>query len=152
MPKSGKYMKRLLLSTIAGAAMLCLALNLHASTPPMQNAISDGADASLVRLDGGEVAMLRQSYAILAVADHDYKGHRIAAMKAINAACKLLGTDLSGEGRGHEKQAISDAQLQQVLATIQQVRNSLASAGTQPRVVKHLDAAINQLNIALTVH
>lgn len=145
-------MKSNLLSTIAGTAMLSLALNLHAATPPVQNAISDGADAPLVRLDGGEVATLRQAYGTLAVADHDYKGHRVRAMKAIAAACRLLGTDITGEGVGREKQAFSDAQLQQVLATVQQVRNSLASAGTQPRVVKHLDAAINQLTIALSIH
>ncbi len=143
-------MKSKLLSTIAGAAALSLALNLHAATPPMQNANADGAAPPLIRLAGGEVETLRTAYAILAVADHDYKGHRVAAMKAINAACKLLGTDISGEGKGKEKQTISDAQLQQVLGILQQVRGSLA--GTQPRVVKHLDVAINQINIALTIH
>lgn len=149
---TSEYMKIKLLSTIAGAVVLSLALNLHAATPPMQNAISDGADAPLVRLAGGEVETLRQAYATLAVADHDYKGHRVHAMKAIANACKLLGTDITGEGVGKEKQAISDAQLQQVLAMVQSVRNSLASAGAQPRVVKHLDVAINQLTIALTIH
>jgi hypothetical protein len=150
MPKSGKYMKSILLSTIAAAAMLCLALNLHAYTPPMQNAISDGADAPLIRLSGGEVAMLQQAYAILAVGDHDYKGHRVRAMKAIEAACKLLGTDISGEGRGREPQPISDDQLRQVLSVLQQVRGSLAAS--QPKVVKHLDVAINNISIALTIH
>jgi hypothetical protein len=88
---------------------------------------------------------------ILAVADHDYKGHRVKAMKAIEAACKLLGTDISGQGRGHEQQPISDEQLRQVLATIEQVRGSLAVAGTQPKVVKHLDVAISQLTTALSI-
>ena len=139
------------LSTLAGAAILFAALNLQATTPAMQNTLANGADAPLVRLGGGEVATLEQAYATLEMADHDYKGHRVKAMKAIEAACKLLGTDISGRGRGRERQAISDEQLRQVLATIEQVRGSLAAAGTQPRVVKHLDVAINQLSTALSI-
>ncbi len=72
-------------------------------------------------------------------------------MKAIAAACKLLGADISGRGRGHERQAISDEQLRQVLASIEQVRGSLAAAGAQPAVVKHLDTAISQLTTALSI-
>jgi hypothetical protein len=139
------------LSTLAGAAMLSAALNLHASTPAMQNMLANDADAPLIRLGGGEVATLEQAYDTLAVADHDYKGHRVKAMKAIAAACKLLGTDISGRGRGHEAQPLSDEQLRQVLATIEQVRGSLAAAGAQPAVVKHLDVAINQLSTALSI-
>ncbi|HXC99562.1 MAG TPA: hypothetical protein VN048_09485, partial [Verrucomicrobiae bacterium] len=92
-----------------------------------------------------------QAYDILAVADHDYKGHRVHAMKAIEAACKLLGTDISGRGKGREPQPTSDEQLRQVLASIEQVRGSLAAAGTQPKVVKHLDVAISQLTTALSI-
>ena len=131
--------------------MLSVALNLHATTPVMQNVAPGNAAQPLVRLAGGEVATLQQAYGILAVADHDYKGHRVHAMKAIEAACKLLGTDISGEGRGKEKQAISDEQLRSVLASVQQVRGSLAAAGAQPRVVKHLDVAIEQLTLALSI-
>jgi hypothetical protein len=139
------------LSTLTGAAMLSAALNLHASTPAAQNTLANNADAPLVRLGGSEVATLQQAYATLEVADHDYKGHRVKAMKAIEAALKLLGSNISGQGRGHEKQAISDEQLRQVLATIEQVRGSLAAAGAQPQVVKHLDTAINQLTTALSI-
>ena len=139
------------LSTLVGAAILSVALNLHASTPAVQNTLGDNSDASLVRMGGGEVATLQQAYATLEVADHDYKGHRVKAMKAIEAACKLLGSNISGQGRGREKQALSDEQLRQVLATIEQVRGSLAAAGVQPAVVKHLDVAINQLSTALSI-
>jgi len=45
------------------------------------------------------VASLRQSYATLAVADHDYKGHRVKAMKAIEAACKLLARTSAATAR-----------------------------------------------------
>jgi hypothetical protein len=139
------------LTTMAAAVMLSAALNLHASTPAAQNMLANGSDAPLVRLAGGEVATLEQAYGILAVADHDYKGHRVRAMKALEAACKLLGTDISGEGRGKEQQPISDEQLRSVLAMVQQVRGSLAAAGAQPKVVKHLDVAIENLTVALSI-
>jgi hypothetical protein len=35
--------------------------------------------------------LLRHAYGELASADHDYKGHRLAAMKKLDAAGKLLG-------------------------------------------------------------
>jgi hypothetical protein len=151
MSKTGEPMSTKFLSTLAGAAMLSAALNLHASTPAMQNMLANDAQQPLIRLAGGEVATLEQAYDTLAVADHDYKGHRVHAMKAIEAACKLLGTDISGRGRGHETQSLSDEQLRQVLASIEQVRGSLAAAGTQPKVVKHLDIAISQLSTALSI-
>lgn len=137
------------LFSIAAVAMFSAALDLHASTPALQNAQAVGDQPPLVRMAGGEVATLREAYITLSVADRDYKGHRVHAMKAIEAACKLLGTDISGEGRGREAQPISDEQLRSVLATVEQVRNSLGNS--QPKVVKHLDVAIAQLNIALTI-
>jgi hypothetical protein len=149
--KTGESMSTKFLSTLAGAVMLSAALNLHATTPATQNMLANSADAPLVRLGGGEVATLQQDYEILATADHDYKGHRVHAMKAIAAACKLLGTDITGGGKVREQQALSDEQLRQVLASIEQVRGSLAAAGAQPQVVKHLDTAINQLTIALSI-
>jgi hypothetical protein len=137
--------------TLMGGALFA-ALNVYANTPvTMQSTPPAAAEQSLVRLGGSEVATLTQAYDTLAVADHDYKGHRAHAMKAIEAACKLLGTDITGRGKGRESQAISDEQLRSVLASIQQVRGSLAAAGTQPQVVKHLDVAINQLTIALSL-
>lgn len=137
--------------TVAGG-ILFAALNVHANTPAtIQNTPTPAAEQSLVRLGGSEVATLIQAYDTLATADHDYKGHRVHAMKAIEAACKLLGTNIAGQGKGHEKQALSDEQLRSVLASIQQVRGSLAVAGTQPQVVKHLDVAIDQLTIALSI-
>ncbi len=85
------------ISMLAGAVMLSAALNFaHAATPPLQNALADGTAAPFVRLAGGEVETLRQAYITLSVADRDYKGHRVRAMKAIEAACKLLGTDIFG--------------------------------------------------------
>ncbi len=137
--------------TLAGG-MLFVALNIHAnSAATIQNTPTPGAEQPFVRLGGSEVTTLIQAYDTLAVADHDYKGHRAHAMKAIEAACKLLGTNIAGRGKGHEKQALSDEQLRSVLASIQQVRGSLAVAGSQPQVVKHLDVAIDQLTVALSI-
>jgi hypothetical protein len=143
------------LSSLGGAALLAavisLSANVRAVTPPQTQttAATQGSDLPLLRVQGGEVATLRQAYGILAVADHDYKGHRVRAMKAIEAACKLLGTDISGDSKGKEKQAISDDQLRQVLATIQQV--AAAIGPSQPKVAAHLDVAIKQLTTALSI-
>jgi len=97
------------------------------------------------------VAELRQAYATLAVADHDYKGHRVKAMKAIEAACKLLGTDISGDSKVREKQAISDAQLRSALAEVQQVSTAIPAGKGQKQIVNHLNKAISELTTALTI-
>jgi hypothetical protein len=97
-----------------------------------------------------EAALLQQAYQTLAVADHDYKGHRVRAMKHIEAAAKHLGVNLQGDGKVREKQAISDAQLREAQSQLQQVSVILAG-NKQPRVVKQVDAAIKEISIALTI-
>ncbi len=131
----------------ASAVILCAA-SLHAATLGSAQA---GANPPLVKLGASsEVAYLQQVYSTLAVADHDYKGHRVKAMKAIEAACKLLGGDIHGDGKGHEKQALSDAQLREALGMLQQARGIVASRG-QKKVLAHIDTAIKELSIALTI-
>ncbi len=95
-----------------------------------------------------EVQSLRSAYLVLAVGDHDYNGHRVHAMHALEKACSLLGTDISGDGKGKQPQPISDADLRNALSTIQQVRGTLAGK-KQEKVVKHLDVAISDINEAL---
>ena len=56
-------------------------------------------------------ALLNDAYATLAQAKHDYKGHRVRAMKQIEAALGELGGKISSTGRNHEPQGTSDAQL-----------------------------------------
>ena len=90
--------------------------------------------------------LLQQAYTTLEQADHDYKGHRIAAMKQIEAAGKLLGLNLRGDGKGHEKQGVSDQQLRSAQALLEQARAGLAG-----KSLKHVDRAIKQLNIALSI-
>jgi hypothetical protein len=72
-------------------------------------------------------------------------------MHQVEDAAKLLGLDLSGDARDHEKQVLSDDKLREARGLIS---NVLASAAVkdQKKVVNHLNAAVNQINIALSVH
>jgi hypothetical protein len=97
-----------------------------------------------------EADLLRQAYGILASGDHDYKGHRVKAMKATEAAAKKLGVNLHGDGKGHEPQALSDAQLRNAQSLLQQLRSSVSGRG-QKKVVKHVDHAIKEISIALSI-
>jgi hypothetical protein len=106
--------------------------------------------ASGAQADSSEVQALRGAYMTLSIADHDYKGHRVRAMRALERACDLLGSDIRGDGKGKEPQAVSDAQLKESQAAIQKVRDGIA-AGSQPKVVGHLDKAIKEIGIALTI-
>ena len=119
-------------------------------SPPAASA--DAADQPLARLQAvSPVNTLRQAYLILRNADHDYKGHRVKAMKAIEAACTLLGTDISGDGKGREKQPISDAQLRQALSLVQQSEGQVPAGKGQKKILARIDKAISELNIALTI-
>jgi hypothetical protein len=90
--------------------------------------------------------LLRQAYVTLSMADHDYKGHRVEAMKQIEAAAKVLRMDIRGDGRAHEKQGISDEQLRIARGLLEQTRT-----GLEVRALKHIDKAINQIDIALKI-
>ena len=90
--------------------------------------------------------LLRQAYTTLERADHDYKGHRIEAMKQIEAAGKALGVKVRGDGKGHEPQGLSDAQLRTAQGLLEQAR-----AGLKGKPLRHVNKAINQLSIALAI-
>ena len=92
--------------------------------------------------------MLREAYDILARADHDYKGHRAKAMHEIEQAGKLIGMNVKGEGKGHERQGVSDSQLHHAQELLIQVSANMAG---QKKVHKRVEAAINQLGIALKI-
>jgi hypothetical protein len=95
---------------------------------------------------GASGALLGQAYTALEQADHDYKGHRVAAMKQIEAAGKLLGVTIGGGGKGHEKQAVSDEQLRAAQSLLEQARSGLSG-----KPLKHVNKALQQLSIALTI-
>ena len=91
-------------------------------------------------------SLLRQAYATLAVADHDYNGHRVEAMHQIEAAAKSLNLEIRGDGKGHEHQGVSDEQLRLAKGMLEQARASLRG-----KALKHIDHAIRQINIALRI-
>src|ERR1035441_903304 len=67
----------------------------------------------------GPVTLLDDAYATLAQAKHDYKGHRVRAMKQIELALGEKGAKVSGKGRVRETQGASDAQLRAAQALVQ---------------------------------
>lgn len=99
---------------------------------------------------GNGLASLQQAYGLLAKADHDYQGHRAKAMHAIRAACHMLGAKEPGDGKGGEQQVASDQQLKQAQQLLQAARGAFAQQ-KNPRILKHIDAAIAQINAALAV-
>ena len=135
-------------SYILAAAVLASGMCVYAG--PAAGKVAATRPAHTTQADSAEVQTLRAAYTTLEQADHDYQGHRIHAMHALEKACDLLGSDIRGDGKGKEPQPTSDAQLSAALTQIQQVRDGLA-AGTQPKVVAHLDVAIKQIGIALSI-
>jgi DnaJ-domain-containing protein 1 len=96
-----------------------------------------------------EVASLRQAYALLESADHDYQGHRARAMHSIEAACKILGSEVRGDGKADEQQGESDSQLKQAKSLLESVQG--AGAGKNERALHHIKHAIEELDVALSV-
>lgn len=90
--------------------------------------------------------LLSQAYATLATANHDYKGHRVDAMKQIEAAGKILGLNLHGGAKDHEKQGISDEHLRSARSLLQD-----ASTGLSGKALKHVRHAIKQIDTALAI-
>jgi dihydroxyacetone kinase len=94
--------------------------------------------------------MLQNAYLILATGDHDYQGHRVRAMHQIEAAAKLLGMTLSGDAKDRQPQPLSDAKLREAQGLLQNVLGA-AEVKNQVRITKHINNAINQINIALSI-
>ena len=107
---------------------------------------------------------LVQTRNLLQAADHDYKGHRSAAVKEITKAIHAL--DANGgqhkktgvhphTGKPHEVQALSDAQLRAAIQALVTVGQQLQSAGAKyPRAGKaalDVQLAVKQLNMALAI-
>ena len=91
-------------------------------------------------------ALLNDAYATLAQAKHDYQGHRVRAMKQIEAALGEMGAKISSTGRNHEPQGTSDAQLRAAQGLLEQ-----AEAGLSGKSLKHVQAAVSQISIALSI-
>jgi len=120
------------------------------TTLAQYNYFDNYSPASMVFRDSTEAQLLRDAYRILATGDHDYSGHRVNAMKAVEAAGTRLGMDLHGDAKGWQPQPLSDEKLREARHLIVQVRDS-AEVKDQDRVVKHLNEAVNQIDKALDV-
>jgi hypothetical protein len=71
-------------------------------------------------------------------------------MHQIEAAAKLLGVDLAGDLKDRQPQALSDAKLREAQGLLQNVLGAAQVKG-QPRISKHVTAAINQISTALSI-
>lgn len=101
--------------------------------------------------NSAEAGMMHRAYRILAFGDHDYHGHRVAAMKQVKEAARLLGLDLSGDDRDREVQVLSDDQLRTARDLLTHVLDNAEVKG-QERISKHIQSAIEQINKALETH
>jgi hypothetical protein len=124
------------ISTAILTLFLSFGVNLRAQAPPPPPPAYPPATPGL----------LSQAYATLSAADHDYKGHRVRAMHQIERAAKELGFSLGGNGHGHEQQVASDQQLHMAQTLLQQ-----AVTGLPPRAQEHVQKAIDEISVALSI-
>ncbi len=135
--------------------VLSCGVKLHAATPATTQTLNGTVTVqnqlqTVAFSDSEEAGMLQQAYAILSTGDHDYKGHRVRAMHQIEAAAKLLGMSLGGDAKDKQPQPLSDAKLREAQGLLQNVLGA-AEVKNQKRVTKHINEAINQINIALSI-
>jgi hypothetical protein len=102
-------------------------------------------------------AELQTIKVLLERADHDYKGHRAAAVKEISVAMRILAPNHKRNGKAPgpvgEPQALSDAQLRAAVGALGKVAAQLSSLpGKRPaKAVGHVGAAVKELEVALTI-
>ena len=92
--------------------------------------------------------LLRDAYVNLALAKHDYEGHRVKAMKRVEEAGKILGFAFRGSEKGREHQGESDAQLHEARHLLEQARTQMEEKD-RLRIATKLDDAIKEIDVAL---
>jgi hypothetical protein len=157
---------------LAGLALNCLSL-------PALAGAGKGSKREPQRVSNAQLRegldVLQATKKLLKGANHDYGGHRLAAIKAIDAAEHQLKlalrsqqkgknpggktggtTGKSGTGRGKEPepQNISNLQLADAIVILERTRTLLEKAdhdygGHRAAAVRDLGAAVEQLKIAL---
>jgi hypothetical protein len=131
-------------------------------------------EAAAQELNGREGTLLKEAYIYLAMANHDYNGHRVRAMGHVQEAAKILdekilkkGTDgqktlalkqdvesyrakflAKHSATAHEPQALSDLQMEAGLKLLAEVK-PLLEQRKQPRVLSQVDKAIAEVNRGL---
>jgi hypothetical protein len=104
-----------------------------------------------------EVGELHKVKALLEKADHDYKGHRAAAVKELTAAIHDLAAGAhqhphANPGKGNkETQALSDAQLKEAVEQLRTVHKQLSAAGAPATAAAAVERAIKELHRALEI-
>ncbi len=89
-------------------------------------------DAAETVVKGKELEVLTIAYVLLAGANHDYDGHSVKAMKAIEEACAILDLDLQNAGTVEEKvKALKDAQAE----TLAKIKNKENPTITEPQAL-----------------
>jgi hypothetical protein len=91
---------------------------------------------------------LVHAYHLLKKADHDYAGHRVKAMDAIQAAARDLGLEVGGDLPEKERQWKSDDQLIEARRLLRDAKEKL-EARDRDRVADHVDTAIKEIDAAL---
>jgi hypothetical protein len=138
---------RVSICTAVVVLFLAIGLNARAQTPVPAPTTPKPTKAETQAADTAAAGLLTQAYAALSIADHDYQGHRVKAMKHIEVAGKVLGLTLGGNGTGHEVQTTSDQQLHTAQALLQQA----LVPGLKPRVQKQINLALTELTTALSI-
>ena len=143
-------------ATLLATFMLAIALTNNVQAISARSAKATNA--------GNSTTLLHEALATLAEADHDYKGHRVAAMKQIHLALgghagkNHVGGQVATAthvhhsatakhtGKGNESQATSDAQLRQAQGLLQRASHEVSGVALQ-----HVNAAISDINTALSI-
>jgi hypothetical protein len=136
------------------AAMLVSTANPCAAVTAVQSPSDDAAVPGqfqpMAFSDSKEAGMLRSAYLILATGDHDYKGHRAKAMHAVEAAADLLGMNIRGDDKDRQPQVLSDDKLREALGLLQNVLGATEVKSQKP-ITRHINEAIKQINVALSL-
>ena len=148
-----KMTKLRLLRAGVGSVILALALHCARGADALATDSPAGApDVAPIDLAGlGDTEALQFACLVLAPGNHNYNGHRAAAMREIRAAAENLGLSFETKsGKGKEDQAKSDARFTLAIRLLVQVRAHLA-AGEQPAALEHVDKALQHLETGLKI-
>ena len=124
-----------------------------------------------------EAVTLKNAYVLMAIADHDYDGHRVKAMHEVEEAIKRIDHTLmkdggkgnqvvvtedeiatakaafkaKHEGKHHEGQGHSDVELREARELLVKVHETLGASKKHPKAHDHVAKAIKDLDVALKI-
>jgi hypothetical protein len=88
------------------------------------------------------------AYYHLKYADHDYDGHRLAALREVETVGHELGINLAGDGPGEERQWKSDRKLEEARRLLRHAHEKLEARDRQ-HVAGNVERAIHEIDAAL---